>query len=203
MGYESNFEVPDIEDTLLRGVDDLTDLLCPDSHPEDYASRGYQGYQGTCVFFCFFSLTLRGFFSRETKKDRRVYERLPGIFSSRNAIGKGKNRFGLSFCPSRVCAWGAKSARGEERCARSQRERDWEGEFFFSFLKFSEKKHGQRLTLFFFPRAALETNRNQSIPTAPVSSGPRPGPRTRRDICTGSDWITDSGGTRETIREGD
>jgi hypothetical protein len=42
MGYESNFEVPDIDDTLLRGVDDLTDLLCPDSHPEDYASRGYQ-----------------------------------------------------------------------------------------------------------------------------------------------------------------
>ena len=161
MGYESNFEVPDIEDTLLRGVDDLTDLLCPDSHPEDYASRGYQGYQGTCVLFCFFSLTLRGFFSRETKKDRRVYERLPGIFSSRNAIGKGKNRFGLSFCPSRVCAWGAKSARGEERCARSQRERDWEGEFFFSFLKFSEKKHGQRLTLFFFraPRSKpTETN---------------------------------------------
>jgi len=39
MGYESNFEVPDIDDTLLRGVDDLTDLLCPDSHPEDYTNR--------------------------------------------------------------------------------------------------------------------------------------------------------------------
>jgi len=35
MGYESNFEVPDIEDNLLRGVADLTDLLvCPDSEPE-------------------------------------------------------------------------------------------------------------------------------------------------------------------------
>lgn len=33
MGYESHFEVPDIDDSLLRGVDDLTDLLCPDSHP--------------------------------------------------------------------------------------------------------------------------------------------------------------------------
>ena len=181
----------------------MTDLLCPDSHPEDYASRGYQGYQGTCVLFCFFSLTLRGFFSRETKKDRRVYERLPGIFSSRNAIGKGKNRFGLSFCPSRVCAWGAKSARGEERCARSQRERDWEGEFFFFFSQILREKTRTKTDLVFFPRAALETNRNQSIPTAPLSSGPRPGPRTRRDICTGPDWITDSGGTRETIREGD
>jgi hypothetical protein len=39
MGYESHFEVPDIDDSLLRGVDDLTDLLCPDSHPEDYTNR--------------------------------------------------------------------------------------------------------------------------------------------------------------------
>ena len=103
MGYESNFEVPDIDDNLLRGVDDLTDLLCPDSHPEDYASRGYQG---TCLFFwllLFFFSPSEVFFSQsqgEKKKDRRVYERLLGIFSSRNAIGKGKNRFGLSFCPS-------------------------------------------------------------------------------------------------------
>ena len=39
MGYESHFEVPDIDDSLLRGVDDLNDLLCPDSHPEDYTNR--------------------------------------------------------------------------------------------------------------------------------------------------------------------
>jgi len=39
MGYESHFEVPDIDDSLLRAVDDLTDLLCPDSHPEDYTNR--------------------------------------------------------------------------------------------------------------------------------------------------------------------
>jgi len=69
MGYESNFEVPDIDDTLLRGVDDLTDLLCPDSHPEDYASRGYQG---TCVFFwlLLFVLSLRGFFFPRREEER-------------------------------------------------------------------------------------------------------------------------------------
>ena len=139
MGYESNFEVPDIDDTLLRGVDDLTDLLCPDSHPEDYASRGYQG---TCVFFWLLLFVLSPsevFFSQgEKKKDRRVYERLPGIFSSRNAIGKGKNRFWSFFLPvGRVCAWGAKSARAVKKDARL-RERDrGGGEFFFLFSWFS------------------------------------------------------------------
>lgn len=109
--------------------------------------------------FASFLLTLRGFFSRETKKDRRVYERLPGIFSSRNAIGKDKNRFGLSFCPSRVRAWGAKSARGEERCARSQRERDWEGDFFF-FSQILEKQRTKTDLVFFSARRA----RNQQKP---------------------------------------
>jgi hypothetical protein len=159
-------------------------------------------------FFCVCSLPPRFFFPKqgEKKKDRRVYERLLGIFSSRNAIGKGKNRFVVFlFLPvvASLCVGCEERARGEERCARKG---TGGGDFFFSFLVGSREKtqKDKRLTLFFFlPRAALETNRNQSIPTAPLSSGPRPGPRTRRDICTGPDWITDSGGTRETIREGD
>ena len=139
MGYESNFEVPDIDDTLLRGVDDLTDLLCPDSHPEDYASRGYQG---TCVFFWLLLFVLSPsevFFSQgEKKKDRRVYERLPGIFSSRNAIGKGKNRFGLSFCPSGEFVREVRRARGAVKKDARLRERDrGGGEFFFLFSWFS------------------------------------------------------------------
>ena len=56
MGYESHFEVPDIDDSLLRGVDDLTDLLCPDSHPEDYTNRVRfaHHHQGKIrvLFFC-------------------------------------------------------------------------------------------------------------------------------------------------------
>jgi len=46
-------------------------------------------------------------------------------------------------------------------------------------------------------------NRNQSVPTAPVSTGTRSRTRTRRDICTGTNRITDAGGTREAIGEGD
>ena len=52
MGYESNFEVPDIEVNLLRGVADLTDLLvCPDSEPEG-GERGTSSSSrggGVCV----------------------------------------------------------------------------------------------------------------------------------------------------------
>ena len=140
----------------------MTDLLCPDSHPEDYASRGYQG---TCVFFwlLLFVLSLRGFFSQqgEKKKDRRVYERLPGIFSSRNAIGKGKNRFGLSFCPSGEFVRGVRRARARRRKMRSKRDR--RGRFFFLFSWFSrENTEGQkRLTLFFF---SARRARNQQKP---------------------------------------
>jgi hypothetical protein len=57
MGYESHFEVPDIDDSLLRGVDDLNDLLCPDSHPEDYTNRvrfahHHQGKIRVLLFVC-------------------------------------------------------------------------------------------------------------------------------------------------------
>ena len=64
MGYESHFEVPDIDDSLLRGVDDLTDLLCPDSHPEDYTNRVRfaHHHQGkTCMLL--FARLSRFFFS--------------------------------------------------------------------------------------------------------------------------------------------
>lgn len=67
MGYESHFEVPDIDDSLLRGVDDLTDLLCPDSHPEDYTNRVRfaHHHQGKILLFArlcldFFSFPQRG-----------------------------------------------------------------------------------------------------------------------------------------------
>jgi len=201
MGYESNFEVPDIDDTLLRGVDDLADLLCPDSHPEDYASRGYQG---TCVFFCFFSLSpSEVFFPERRRKIVACTRGFPVSFPPETRSGRAKIVLVFLFA-RREFVREVRRARAVKKDARALSVKGiGRGRFFFSFLKFSEKQHGQRLTLFFFPRAALETNRNQSIPTAPVSSGPRPGPRTRRDICTGSDWITDSGGTRETIREGD
>ena len=52
MGYESNFEVPDIEDNLLRGVADLTDLLvCPDSEPEggERGTSSSSSRGGVCV----------------------------------------------------------------------------------------------------------------------------------------------------------
>ena len=71
MGYESHFEVPDIDDSLLRGVDDLTDLLCPDSHPEDYTNRVRfaHHHQGKILLFArlcldFFSFPQREVFSR-------------------------------------------------------------------------------------------------------------------------------------------
>ena len=71
MGYESHFEVPDIDDLLLRGVDDLTDLLCPDSHPEDYTNRVRfaHHHQGKILLFArlcldFFSFPQREVFSR-------------------------------------------------------------------------------------------------------------------------------------------
>ena len=75
MGYESHFEVPDIDDSLLRGVDDLTDLLCPDSHPEDYTNRvrfahHHQGKIRVLLFVCaslsrfFLVPTTNGRFSR-------------------------------------------------------------------------------------------------------------------------------------------
>ena len=77
MGYESNFEVPDIDDTLLRGVDDLNDLLCPDSHPEDYTNRvrfahHHQGKMRILLcarLFRFFSRSLNGRFSRVIFQD--------------------------------------------------------------------------------------------------------------------------------------
>ena len=105
MGYESNFEVPDIDDTLLRGVDDLTDLLCPDSHPEDYASRGYQG---TCVFFwlLLFVLSLRGFFfpRREEERSSRVREASRYLFLPKRDR-EGQKSFWSFFLPlGRVCA---------------------------------------------------------------------------------------------------
>lgn len=144
MGYESNFEVPDIDDTLLRGVDDLTDLLCPDSHPEDYASRGYQ--QGTCVFFwlLLFVLSLRGFFfpipRREEERSSRVREASRYLFLPKRDREGQKSFCGLSFCPSsRVCAWGAKSARAVKKDAL---EKGPEGEiFFFLFSWVLERKH--------------------------------------------------------------
>ena len=96
MGYESNFEVPDIDDTLLRGVDDLTDLLCPDSHPEDYASRGYQG---TCVFFCFFSShPPRFFFPRDEERSSRVREASRYLFLPKRDR-EGQKSFWSFFLP--------------------------------------------------------------------------------------------------------
>ena len=77
MGYESHFEVPDIDDSLLRGVDDLNDLLCPDSHPEDYTNRvrfahHHQGKMRILLcarLFRFFSRSLNGRFSRVIFQD--------------------------------------------------------------------------------------------------------------------------------------
>ena len=78
MGYESHFEVPDIDDSLLRGVDYLTDLLCPDSHPEDYTNRvrfahHHQGKIRVLLFarLCldFFSFPQREVFSRDLAED--------------------------------------------------------------------------------------------------------------------------------------
>ena len=64
MGYESHFEVPDIDDSLLRGVDDLTDLLCPDSHPEDYTNRVRfaHHHQGKILVLFFVCASLSRFF---------------------------------------------------------------------------------------------------------------------------------------------
>ena len=155
-----------------------------------------------CCFLFFCSLPPR-FFSQveeeeEEERSSRVREASRYLFLPKRDR-EGQKSFWSFFLPvASLCVGCEERARGEERCAL---ERDREGENFF-FLGI-QRKHGTKTDLVFFPRAALETNRNQSIPTAPLSSGPRPGPRTRRDICTGSDWITDSGGTRETIREGD
>ena len=55
----------------------------------------------------------------------------------------------------------------------------------------------------FYSLVREKKNRNQSVPTAPVSTGTRSRTRTRRDICTGTNRITDAGGTREAIGEGD
>jgi hypothetical protein len=115
MGYESNFEVPDIDDTLLRGVDDLTDLLCPDSHPEDYASRGYQG---TCVFFwlllCLFSPS-EVFFPktrREEERSSRVREASRYLFLPKRDREGQKSFCGLSlFARRREFARGVRRAR--------------------------------------------------------------------------------------------
>ena len=53
MGYESNFEVPDIDDRILRGVDDLTDLNCPSIDDFNHQYHGTFTYSFTCDYFFF------------------------------------------------------------------------------------------------------------------------------------------------------
>ena len=71
MGYESHFEVPDIDDSLLRGVDDLTDLLCPDSHPNRV--RFAHHHRGK-IRLCFCLRVFVSIFSR-SHNQREVFSR--------------------------------------------------------------------------------------------------------------------------------
>lgn len=85
MGYESHFEVPDIDDSLLRGVDDLTDLLCPDSHPEDYTNRVRfaHHHQGKILLFARLCLDLFSFPQREVFSRCDLAEEIFSIVFSR------------------------------------------------------------------------------------------------------------------------
>ena len=76
MGYESHFEVPDIDDSLLRGVDDLTDLLCPDSHPNRVRfAHHHRGkirvllFARLCLDFFSFPQPTGGFLARSCRED--------------------------------------------------------------------------------------------------------------------------------------
>ena len=111
MGYESHFEVPDIDDSLLRGVDDLNDLLCPDSHPEDYTNRvrfahHHQGKIRVLLFVCaslsrfFLVPTTNGRFSRAILRRifSLVFSRADGAsLSSFPRVGRSVGRRVHSF----------------------------------------------------------------------------------------------------------
>jgi len=163
MGYESNFEVPDIDDTLLRGVDDLTDLLCPDSHPEDYASRGYQGYQGTCVFFWFFSLSpSEVFFPERRRKIVACTRGFPVSFPPETRSGRAKIVLVFLFA-RREFVREVRRARAVKKDARALSVKGiGRGRVFFFFSQIlRETTHGQKTDLVFF---SARRARNQQKP---------------------------------------
>ena len=137
MGYESHFEVPDIDDSLLRGVDDLTDLLCPDSHPEDYTNRVRfaHHHQGKTCMLLFARLSR--FFSR-SHNGREVFSViLRRIFSIVFSLARIRASLSLSLSLSLSFLFGRRlnrlhsfvreeEVRGRKRPAQSARKRERE-----------------------------------------------------------------------------
>jgi hypothetical protein len=142
MGYESHFEVPDIDDSLLRGVDDLNDLLCPDSHPEDYTNRvrfahHHQGKIRVLLFVC---ASLSRFFSRSHNGGRfsRVVILRRRFLASFSLVARREHlsrRFPASVGRSVVACTRLHSFEGVEKDPRTfalskERERDKGGRDF-------------------------------------------------------------------------
>ena len=134
MGYESHFEVPDIDDSLLRGVDDLNDLLCPDSHPEDYTNRvrfahHHQGKIRVLLFVCaslsrfFLVPTTNGRFSRAILRRifSLVFSRADGAsLSSFPRVGRSVGRSSCAL----VCTRSKGSKKTRALSLFRKRERD-------------------------------------------------------------------------------
>ena len=121
MGYESNFEVPDIEDNLLRGVADLTDLLvCPDSEPEG----GERGTSSCCV------QSGTAFERDRLPRKKRPRARAVADATTKTRFQKRRHRVIFRVGPrpdaSRRTTWSKEAATTRERKERTR----FEGPFF-------------------------------------------------------------------------